>query len=73
MGYSVLYTLPENDTLLASPVVKWCNEQGWRHIIDWRWFWNPPSDPRTLQFHFEDPQHAHWFILRWGGTITGEI
>ncbi len=71
MGLSVEYPLGPNDTPKAE--LSWCNEQGWRHIIDWRWFWNHPSRDRSIQLHFEDPAHAHWFILRWGGTITGEI
>lgn len=69
MGLSIRYT-PAKDQLTVNEELKWCNAQGWRHIVDWRWFHN---DDKTKQFHFEDPKHAHWFILRWGGEITGQI
>lgn len=73
MGLSIRYTLPRGQTAPRAEV-QWCTDQGWRHVLDWRWFWNNPSQDRTrIQFHFEDPAHAHWFILRWGGEITGEI
>lgn len=75
MGYSIRYTLGLGET--CDPQLRWCEAQGWRHIIDWRWFKNPPRDLnsgiRTVQFHFEDNTHAQWFLLRWGGELTGRI
>jgi hypothetical protein len=74
MGLSIRYNLPKGMTSVKEPV-DWCNSQGWKHIIEWRWFWNnPATEPtKSAQFHFENPDHGVWFILRWGGTITGQI
>jgi hypothetical protein len=52
--------------------VNWCHAQGWQ---DWSWFWNNEfsyMDQRVI-FQFEDHRHAHWFLIRWGGTIREHL
>jgi hypothetical protein len=42
-------------------------EQGWKHIIDWRWS-RPPSDSSRdsrYTFQFEKEEHAALFSLKW--------
>ena len=44
----------------------WCMEQGWQHLVDWRWF-KPDYFKQQMYFifQFDDPAKANWFALRW--------
>jgi hypothetical protein len=49
------------------PVIfNWINDQGLRHIVDWRWT-RPDhfKGEKHFTFQFEDDKHAEWFSLRW--------
>ena len=73
MGLAIKYAVPRTQGNVQTEL-EWCNNQGWRHIVDWRWFHNDSSFPdSTVQFHFEDDRHAHWFLLTWGGEVIGQI
>lgn len=50
----------------AEAARRWCEEQGWRHIVDWRWF-SPDAFKNQwyYTFQFDDAQKANWFALRW--------
>lgn len=73
MAWAINYSVPKTQLNVASEIA-WCESQGWRHIVDWRWFHNDTSFPDiSVQFHFEDDRHAHWFLLAWGGEILGEV
>jgi hypothetical protein len=75
MSLAIRYTVPQTQSNVQDEL-DWCNNQGWQHIVDWRWF-HDKSDVTSIvarvQFHFEDPKHAHWFLLRWGGETIGEV
>ncbi len=73
MALAIKYTVPRTQSNVASEI-EWCDAQGWRHILDWRWFHDDVSHlDKTVQFHFEDDRHAHWFLLKWGGEVIGPV
>jgi hypothetical protein len=50
-------------------VFDWINDQGWQHIVEWRWF-RPSSDRQEANdwrytFQFEKEEHATLFSLKW--------
>jgi hypothetical protein len=54
---------PEN---VLPDIFDWLNEQGWEHIVDWRWF-RPKADTSDNRyiFQFDDQKKANWFAMRW--------
>ena len=47
-------------------VFAWIEQQGWKHLSDWRWF--RPSIEEGIHyytFQFNRRDHAVWFALRW--------
>jgi hypothetical protein len=75
MALAIKYTVPHGHFHVADEV-EWCNQQGWRHLNDWRWFHHYSrslTGPDAVQFHFEDDRHAHWFLLKWGGEVIGHV
>jgi hypothetical protein len=75
MGLAIRYTVPPTQGNVQGEL-DWCNNQGWQHIVDWRWFHDNPASTSIfarVQFHFEDDRHAHWFLLTWGGEVIGQI
>ncbi len=50
----------------AEDARRWCEQHGWRHIVDWRWF-KPDyfKDQWYYIFQFDDPKKANWFAIRW--------
>ncbi len=75
MGLAIKYTVPRTQGNVQAEL-DWCSHQGWRHIVDWRWFHDRSdltSTDARVQFHFEDTRHAHWFLLKWGGEVLGPV
>lgn len=52
------------ETTDVTDAFEWCKQQGWQHIVDWRWF-NPNYSRNYYIFQFDDPAKANWFALRW--------
>lgn len=65
MTCDVRITLKKSEVL--PDVFDWIHQQGWKHIVEWRWFragMDGVSD-RHYIFQFDDEKHAEWFSLRW--------
>lgn len=47
-------------------VLDWIHEQGWQHIVEWRWF-RPAGGmvDKRYTFQFDKEEHATMFVLRW--------
>jgi hypothetical protein len=48
-------------------VFDWIHSQGWKHIVEWRWFHagtDRVRDPRYT-FQFDKEEHATLFSLKW--------
>lgn len=60
MSYDVI--IRPGDELSA--VHKWIKEQGWKHIVEWRWFIKR-NQVGSYTFQFESEEHAILFTLRW--------
>ena len=48
-------------------VFDWIHEQGWQHIVDWRWYRPAEGMFRDTRytFQFDKEEHATMFALRW--------
>lgn len=47
-------------------VFAWLEQQGWKHLSDWRWY-HPFKEEgiHYYTFQFDQEKHANWFALRW--------
>lgn len=65
MSYEITVTVPEMSNLVE--MLKWAEDQGWKHIVEWRWFKMGMKQHTGLayKFQFDNPKHAEWFALRW--------
>lgn len=64
MTYEVTMDIMRGDDAVEARF--WCEEQGWRHIVDFRWF--KPDHFKNqwyFIFQFDDQEKANWFALRW--------
>lgn len=56
---------PEN---VLPDLFDWIHDQGWKHIVEWRWFrpeYNESNTDKRYTFQFENENHAIIFALRW--------
>lgn len=64
MRYNVRVDLAEGDPI--NEVFDWITEQGWQHIVEWRWFRPDYYNLDThYTFQFDNDKHATLFVLRW--------
>jgi hypothetical protein len=61
MTYDIRIKLKKNEVL--PDVFDWIQQQGWKHIQEWRWSRQVQSSRYTFQF--DDKKKAEWFSLRW--------
>ena len=60
--YSI-QTKPEKN---LNEILSWCEQQGWKSMLDYMWFSHSPSLPNAVKtFQFRDEQKCMMFALRW--------
>ena len=64
MTYDIRIKLKKDE---LSEVFVWIQQQGWKHIVEWRWFHSGIDKFRDsgYVFQFDNEKHAEWFSLRW--------
>ncbi len=64
MSYNIRVNLKKDEVL--PDVFEWIQQQGWKHLVEWRWFKPDYYNLEThYTFQFDDEKHADWFSLRW--------
>lgn len=51
------------DFTKLAEIHSWIHAQGWKEMVEWRWF--KLDILGRYKFQFDDPKHAEWFALRW--------
>lgn len=51
-------------TEVLPDIFDWINGQGWKYMLEWRWF-KPELHDRRYTFQFDNAKHATMFTLRW--------
>jgi hypothetical protein len=64
MSYNIRVNLKKDEVL--PDVFEWIQQQGWKHLVEWRWFKPDYYNLEThYTFQFDDEKQAEWFSLRW--------
>jgi hypothetical protein len=64
MSYNIHVNLKKDEVL--PDVFEWIQQQGWKHLVEWRWFKPDYYNLEThYTFQFDDEKQAEWFSLRW--------